>query len=228
VRRDRNILLKGLGTGAVPLILGDVWVYVAVWAVQTGEVEQLHVGDVVEQLGVRATFWTLEQTDLGDGVVELLGPDPSGDASPHYRVVGTVAWTREPHTLVVSVGTFEVLAEPQAIGPPDSWGPDGAPLEPVFPYVGLPAVGDRVALVATLSSILDYEPDAFGYPDVSADWSVRGLRVEHRELVPSPAFPGGSEPGRIVRVVEIPRMLRWADAPRHGHASYLLDLVAAR
>jgi hypothetical protein len=205
-----------------------VWVYVAVWAVQTGEVEQLHVGDTVEQLGVRATFWTLEPTDQSEGVAELLAPDPSGDASPHYRIVGTVVWTREPHTLVVSVGSLHLLAEPKPVATDDSFGLHAPPLEPLFPDVGLPAVGDRVALVATLSSILDYEPDAFDHPDVSSDWTVRGLRVEHRELVPSPAYPGGSQPGRILRVVEIPRMLRWADAPRHGHASYLLDLVPAR
>jgi hypothetical protein len=94
-----------------------------------------------------------------------------------------------------------------------------------MPEVRLPQVGERVALVTGLSSMLHYEPDAFGYPDVSRPWTVRGLKVEHREVVPSPAYPGGSEPGRILRVVDIPRMLRWADAPRRGHASYLLDLA---
>jgi hypothetical protein len=76
--------------------------------------------------------------------------------------------------------------------------------------------------------MLNYELDAYEYPDVSRDWTVAGLKVEHRELVPSTASPGGSEPGRIVRVVPIPRMLRWADAPRQVHASYLLDLVPTR
>lgn len=203
-----------------------MWVYVPVWEVQTGEVEQLGVGETLERLGVRATFWTLEPTEDGEGVAERFGPNPSGDASPYYRVVGTVVWTREPHSLVVRVGAFQLVAEPKAVGPAGAFGPEGPPLEPVFPDVGLPDIGDRVALVATLSSMLDYEPDAFGYPDVSRRWSVRRLRVEHRELVPSPAYPGGSEPGRIVRVVDIPRMLRWADAPRDGHASYVLDLVA--
>jgi hypothetical protein len=204
-----------------------MWVYVAVWEVQTGEVEQLGVGDTLDGLGVRASFWTLERTDEDEGVTELPAPNPSGDDSPHYRVVGTVAWTREPHSLVVRVGSFQLVAEPTAVRPDDTIGASGPPLEPVFPEVGLPAVDDRVGLVATLSSMLDYEPDAFGYPDVSTRWSVRGLRVEHRELVPSPAYPGGNEPGRILRVREIPRMLRWADAPRNCHGSYLLDLVAA-
>jgi hypothetical protein len=137
-------------------------------------------------------------------------------------VVGTVDWTCEPHSLVVRVGSFSVLAEPRAVGLAEDTGP---PLEPLVPEVRLPEIGERVSLVASLSSMLNYESDAFGYPDVSRDWRVAGLKVEHRELVPSPAYPGGSEPGRILRVVPIPRMLRWADAPRQGHASYLLDLV---
>jgi hypothetical protein len=202
-----------------------VWVYVAVWEVQTGEVRQLAVGDRVERLGVRATFWDLEPSGGVEGVRRLSGPTPSGEESPYYRLVGTVEWTREPHSLVARVGSFSVLAEPHAIRAIDSAGPDTHPLEPLMPEVRLPDVGQRVALVASLSSMLHYEPDAFGYPDVSRDWRVRALQVEHRELVPSPASPGGSEPGRILRVVPIPRMLRWADAPRQGHASYLLDLV---
>lgn len=202
-----------------------MWVYVAVWEVQTGEVRQLAVGDRVERLGVRATFWDLEPSEDDEGVRALSGRTPSGEEAPYYRLVGTVQWTREPHSLVARVGGFSVVAEPHAIGTAERAGPDTHPLEPLMPEVRLPDVGQRVALVASLSSMLHYEPDAFGYPDVSRDWTVRGLQVEHRELVPSPAYPGGSEPGRILRVVPIRRMLRWADAPRQGHASYLLDLV---
>lgn len=202
-----------------------MWVRVAVWEVQTGEVSQLGVGDTIARLGVRATFWTLEPSDEDDGVSELPGADPSGDDAPYYRVVGTVAWTCEPHSLVVTVGSFQLVAEPMAVGTADLYRRHEPPLEPVLPYVGLPDVGDRVALVARLTSMLEYESDAFGYPDVGREWLVRRLRVEHRELVSSTAYPRGSEPGRILRVVEIPRMLRWADAPRDGHASYLVDVV---
>lgn len=202
-----------------------MWVYVAVWEVQAGEVRQLAVGDRVERLGVRATFWDLEPTEADEGVWQQRGPTPSGEESPYYRLVGTVEWTREPHSLVVRVGSFSVVAEPRAVGATDYAGTTRHVLEPLMPEVRLPEVGQRVWLLATLSALLPYEPDAYGYPDVSRDWKVRGLQVEHREAVPSPAYPGGSEPGRILRVVPIPRMLRWADAPRQGHASYLLDLV---
>ncbi|HEX4688361.1 MAG TPA: hypothetical protein VH228_16395 [Nocardioides sp.] len=202
-----------------------MWVNVAVWEVQTGEVEQLAVGDRVEWLGVRATFWDLEPSEADEGIHALPGRTPAGDESPYYRVVGTVDWIREPHSLVVRVGSISLLAEPRPVGLATTVEPDGLPPEALVPEVRLPEVGERVALVATLSSLLPYEPEAYGYPDVSRDWVVEGLRVEHRETVPSPAYPGGSEPGRVLRVVEIPRMLRWADAPRKGYATYLLDLV---
>lgn len=205
-----------------------MWVYVAVWEVQTGEVEQLAVGDTVERLGVRATFWNLEPTDEKEGFAARPGPAPSGERSPHYRLVGTVVWTCEPHSLVIRIGTFLLLAEPRVVGLTEGTSLDAPVMEPLMPEVRLPEVGQRVALIASLSSMLHYEPDAYGYPDVSRDWTVAGLKVEHRELVPSPASPAGSEAGRIVRVVPIPRMLRWADAPRKGHASYLLDLVPTR
>jgi hypothetical protein len=203
-------------------------VYVAVWEVQTGEVDQLAIGDRVERLGVRATFWDLEPTAERDGVLQLPAPTPSGDQSPYYRLVGTVDWTCEPHSLVVRVGSFSVLAEPHPVGLAHTATTDGAPQEVLMPEVRLPDVGGRVALVASLSSMLHYEPEAYGYPDVSRTWTVRRIKVEHRELVPSAAYPEGNEPGRILRVVDIPRMLRWADAPRKGTASYLLDLVPTR
>jgi len=227
-RVPRNISPIRLCPHAVPPILVAVWVYMPVWEVQTGEVEQLAVGDVVERLGVRATFWSLEPTTEAEGVVELPGPSPSGDGATHHRVVGTVRWVREPHSLVVVVGSFALLAEPQPVGAGIGGLGSWPSPEPAFPEVGLPALGERVALVATLGSMLSYEPDAYDYPDVERDWVVRGLRVEHRELVPSSAYPGGREPGRILRVTEIPRMLRWADAPRHGHSTYLVDLVPTR
>jgi hypothetical protein len=196
--------------------------------VQTGEVEQLAVGDRLDRLGVRATFWDLEPAHEDHRVLELPAPTPSGDDSPYYRLVGTVDWTCEPHSLVVRVGSFSVVAEPRAVGVAGNAREDGPPREALVPEVRLPDVGDQVSLVASLSSMLHYEPEAYGYPDVSRRWAVRRLRVEHRELVPSSTYPGGSEPGRVLRVVEIPRMLRWADAPREGHTSYLLDLVPAR
>ena len=80
-----------------------MWVYVAVWEVQTGEVRQLGVGDTLEHLGVRATFWTLEPSDEAEGVTQLPFPNPSGDPSPHHRVVGTVAWVREPQAIHITV-----------------------------------------------------------------------------------------------------------------------------
>ena len=88
----------------------------------------------------------------------------------------------------------------------------------------VPAVGERVSVVAGLQVMAAYEIEAFDFPDVRRDWLVRGLKVEHRELVTSPEFPDTREPGRVLQVDDIPRMLRWADASGRDHATYLLDL----
>jgi hypothetical protein len=189
-----------------------VWTYLDVWLVQTGEIPQLAVGDLVEDLAVRVVWSSLESTDAGDDLVEAVGSE-SDVHSPRHRLVGTVTWRREPRLLALKAGAFEVLAEPRAIGATPS---------------ALPQVGERVAVEGAAYAVPDYEIEADELPDLRRTWSVRGLRVEHRELVSSMAHPGSTEPGRIVKVVEIPHMLRWADAPRGAHAGYLLDLVPAR
>jgi hypothetical protein len=185
-----------------------VWTYLDVWLVQTGEIPQLALGDTLGSLAVRAVWSTITATDEDEGVGDAPTSARGDEGSPRHRLVGTVTWRREPRLLAVRIGSFEVLAEPRSTV--------AAPL---------PEVGERVALEASAYAVPDYEIEADDLPDVRRDWSVRGLRVEHRELVDSMTHPGSTEPGRIVKVVEIPHMLRWADAPRGAHAGYLLDLV---
>jgi hypothetical protein len=187
-----------------------VWTYLDVWLVQTGEIPQLAVGDTLAGLAVRAVWSTIETTEEDEGAVAAPA-SPLDDESPRHRLVGTVTWRREPALLAVRVGAFEVLAEPRAEAT----------------TARLPDVGERVAMEVSVYAVPDYEIEADDLPDVRRDWSVRGLRVEHRELVSSMTHPGSTEPGRIVKVVEIPHMLRWADAPRGAHAGYLLDLAPA-
>jgi hypothetical protein len=189
-----------------------VWTYLDVWLVQTGEIPQLAVGDTLEALAVRAMWSTIDPTEMDEGVSETSASALPGEDAPRHLLVGTVTWRRPPRVLAVRVGSFEVLAEP-CVG--------GAEAR-------LPEVGQRVAMDVSAYAVPDYEIEADDLPDVRRDWSVRGLRVEHRELVSSAAHPGSSEPGRVLKVVQIPHMLRWADAPRGTHAGYLLDLAPAR
>jgi hypothetical protein len=195
-----------------------------VWVVQTGEVPQLAVGDTWEGLAVRGTWWSFGPATGEDGVTDLPAHD---GGSPHQEITGVVTLTREPHSMVVRAGTCQLLMEPKALTPLVDPGPDDPPAEQVFPDVVLPERGTRWSFEGVCTAMLDFEVDDVGCPGLRRDWTVRRLKVEHREYVPSPSYPGGSEPGRVLRVDTIERMLRWGDASRREHAIYLVDIEPA-
>jgi hypothetical protein len=187
-----------------------VWTHLAPWLVKTGEVPQLEVGDTLHEVGLRASCWSLTGANVAPGVAERPGDDPAGDASPHYDVTGSVEWVGPSDSVVLRADDLRVLAAPRT--------------DHGTSFV-LPEVGSTVTVVAILEVMGLYDASAAEAPDVRLDWLVGAIKVEHRDLVPTPGFPGQSEPGRIVRVDEIGRMLRWADASSKDHASYLLDLA---
>ena len=199
-----------------------VWTHLASWLVQSGEVPQLEVGDTFRQVALRAACWSVTNASGPEGVGELSGPDPSGDRSFHYAITGVAEWSREPSSVLLRAGRLAFLAEPREVHAM----PDAVHLSAERHTAGfrVPAVGERVSVVAGLQVMAAYEIEAFDFPDVRCDWRVRGLKVEHRELVASPEFPDTREPGRVLQVDDIPRMLRWADASGRDHATYLLDL----
>lgn len=187
-----------------------MWTHLAPWLVKTGEVPQLEVGDTLREVGLRAACWSLSDATGPPGVAERTGEDPAGDASPHYDLTGTVEWLGDSDAVVLHADDLRVIAAPR----PGSGS-----------HFTLPPLGATVTVVATLEAMGLYDASAADAPDVRRDWLVGAIKVEHRALVPTPESRGGSEPGRIVRVDEIGRMLRWADAPSKDHASYLLDLA---
>jgi hypothetical protein len=217
-----DILLDEFAAASSGPILVSVWTHLASWLVKSGEVPQLEIGDTFGQVAVRASCWSVTDAGGPDAMGELVGADPSGDQSFHYAITGAVEWRREPSTMLLRSGPLAFLAEPREMSPAG----EDEPLAPARHNGGfrLSAVGDRVTVVAGLDVVAAYETEAFDYPDVRRDWVVRGLKVEHRELVASPEFPDSREPGRILHVDDIPRMLRWADASGRDHATYLLDL----
>jgi hypothetical protein len=186
-----------------------VWTHLASWLVKSGEVAQLEPGDTFPGVAVRASCWSVEHAEGQHGVELVDGPDPTGQPSLHYAITGDVEWRREPGSMLVRVGDRGFLVEPRE--------------REVF-GLRLPALHDRVTVAATLEVMGAYETEAFGYPDLRRDWLVCGLKLEHRELLTSPDFPDTHEPGPIVRIDDIPQMLRWADASGRDHATYLLDL----
>jgi hypothetical protein len=185
-----------------------MWTHLAPWLVKTGEVPQLEVGDTLRGAGVHASCWSLVEASGPEGITELQGDDPAGDRSPHYELTGTVArLTEGSPEVVLRVQGLGLLAGPRAEGCAAGF--------------RLPEVGRLATAVARLEALALYDA---GAPDVRRDWLVCAIKVEHRALVPSPRYPGQTEPGAIVRVDDISRMLRWADASAKDHASYLLDL----
>ena len=200
-----------------------MWTYVAPWLVQTGEVPQLAVGGRIERLGVRALWWSVGPAgDEPDGIIPVDGPDPAGEQTPHYRLTGSVTWSQEPSSLVVDLGTLEVLAEPRAAHVVVLPGGGTGSAEPVASAGPLLEVGGRVSMVASFAAMVDFETDASTYPDLRRPWVVHAIRVEHRELVWLDG--GATRAGGITRVDEIDEMLRWSDLTRKEFGSYLLDL----
>jgi hypothetical protein len=185
-----------------------MWTHLAPWLVKTGEVPQLEVGDTLREVGLRAAYWSLSGATAPPGAVERTGDDPAGHASPHYDLTGTVEWVGGSDAVVLRADDLRVVATPRP----------GVETR-------LPEVGSTVTVVATIEAMGLYDAAAADAPDVRRDWLVGAIKVEHRALVPTPGFPGQTEPGRIVRVDDIGRMLRWADASSKDHASYLLDLA---
>lgn len=186
-----------------------VWTHLASWLVKSGEVPQLEPGDTFPGIAVRAACWSVTRAEGPHGLELASRPDPTGEPSLHYAITGDVEWSREPGSMLLRVGDRAFVAERrerQAAG------------------FELPAVGERVTVLATLEVMGAYETEAFDYPDVRRDWLVSRLRLEHRELVASPDFPDTREPGPIIRIDDIPQMLRWADASGRDHTTYLLDL----
>jgi hypothetical protein len=191
------------------LTLVRVWTHLASWLVKSGEVAQMEPGDTFPAVSVRASCWSVVPAEGPHGMELATTPDPTGEPSLHYALTGDVEWRREPASMLLRVGDRAFVAEPR---------------DPLASGFRLPKLGDRVTVVCTLEVMGAYETEAFDYPDVRRDWLVSGLKLEHRELVPSPEFPDTREPGRILHIDDIPQMLRWADATSRDHATYLLDL----
>ena len=164
-----------------------VWVHLENWIVQDGDVPELHIGSVLRGHGLRASCWSVEESQEPEGCVELAGPDPLGDRAPHYALSGTVAWGREPSSMLLRVGNFAVLAEPGSFRQVPGTSPPDDVLERFSPDFFVPATETRVTVVCRLEVLAGYETDEkFGDLDIRRDWDVRQLQLQHRALVPVP------------------------------------------
>ncbi len=202
-----------------------MWVHLESWIVQDGEIPELHIGSVLRDHGLRASCWSIEESQDPEGCVELAGPDPSGDQAPHYALTGTVESGREPSSMPLRVGHFAVLAEPGSFRQAPGSSPPDDVLERFSPDFFVPGPGTRVTVLCRLEVLAAYETDeTFGALGIRRDWDVRQLRLQHLGLVGPPGRERERRVGKVLHVDDIERMHRWADDTGDAHVTYLLDL----
>lgn len=155
-----------------------------------------------------------------DGIAELAGPDSARESGRcRYELTGVAGSARGIRT-----GNGEQAGSEFVIAAGDL----GVVARTAGPVSGV-AAGSRVTAQCTLNVAANYEWDAFGLPDLRADWYVRRLKIEQRQI---DWVRGGLEgpvagwPGKVLRSFEIERMSRWDD-DRAGTvmAWYVLDLT---
>lgn len=144
----------------------DMWVGLQEWLVREGAVPQMHVGQRLHDVAVRANCWSVH-----DAADEETGVDPAGagEASilPHSDVTGAVDWVEPVH------GPYEAVAATLRVG-------DVRLLVqgPATAMLGVD-VGARVTLHCSLSIVPDQEWETSRMPDVRRSWTVHGIRQSH-------------------------------------------------
>ena len=206
--------------------MADVWTYLANWLVQDGEIPELHTGDVLRGVALRAASWSLRESQGPEAVKEHRGDEQDSQLGTSYAVTGTVEATCEPGSVLLRVGNFRLVAEPNTVR---EVGGDGA-LEHYSPNFRIPRVGARATVSCTLDVMAAYETEStfLGVPTagLARDWLVERIRVARWALTPTPGYTDRSTAGPLLDVEEIARIHRWADErdPAGEKAAYLLDL----
>jgi hypothetical protein len=198
-----------------------MWVYLEPWIVQDGALPELARGSHLRNVGLWADCRSVGPARTAmDGIAELAGPDSAHESGRYrYELTGVAGPAQGIRTgneeqagseFVITAGDLGMVA--RTAGP-----------------VSEVAAGSRVTAQCTLNVAADYEWDAFELPDLRADWYVRRLKIEQRQIDyvrGGPEGPVAGWPGKVLRSFEIERMSRWDD----DHAGtimarYVLDLI---
>jgi hypothetical protein len=189
--------------------------------VQDGALPELARGSYLRGVGLWADCRSVGPARTAmDGIAELAGPDSAPESGRYgYELTGVAGPAQgmrtgsEEHAgleFVITAGDLGMVA--RTAGP-----------------VSEVAAGSRVTAQCTLNVAADYEWDAFELPDLRADWYVRRLKIEQRQIDYVRSGPGGSVagwPGKVLRSFEIERMSRWDDDHAGAiMAMYVLDLI---
>ena len=198
------------------------------WLVQDGKVPELHPGAVLRNVALRAASSSLQESSETEGVKDHPGTGHDSELGLRYDTPGTGEAAGEPGSVILRVGTFRVLAEPDRVR---QVGEEGA-LERHSPDFAIPAVGTRVTANCTLEVMAAYETDDrfLGVPvaGLARDWQVERIQLARRALTPTPGQRGDYSVGPLLDLTDIPRIHRWGDdsQPDTQHVAYLLDLHA--
>ena len=198
-----------------------MWVSLKTWQLEEGQIPELRTGDLVRGVGLRAACRSSAASNEATGVVELTEPGARG--APLYQLSGVVAWGRQPGSVLLEVGAFLVLAEPDTFREAaQSCDPRG--MQPHSPSFHVPDVGTRASIVGTLEVVPSYEWDAFGFPDARRDWRVTDIRLEQHALVPLSGMGDEVTRGAVVRAEVVDHLTRQTNPVE---MDYLLDLSPA-
>lgn len=211
-----------------------MWVYLPTWLVESGELPELRSGDRLTRVGVRGSCWSVQPSTGPDAVAIQLGADPDGFTTMHYRVTGTVEWTREePTELVLRACGLRLLARgrpaqgPATLSPRRPWRPRPRPElpPPHLSDIGSPTAGTRATAHCTLWVTPDYEWEEFDLPDLRVDWTIGAIRLEQRGVRwSSAADEQMGEPAEVVGVVDVEQAAGMRDEDDDVEARHVLDL----
>jgi hypothetical protein len=203
-----------------------MWTHLANWLVQDGEVPELQPGARLRQVALRASCWSIEESDQVEGVRELTAESATTEPPGRYTATGIVERADEPNSVLLRVGSIQVYVQPDTFS---SAGDDGA-VEAYSATVPIPPVGGQVSVECTLEVMADYEAMdlvwGLQYPDIRRDWEVGAIKIVHRAFVRT-GKPREWAMGDVIGVQDLDHMQAWADERDDAHAAYLLDLRPA-
>ena len=191
-----------------------MWATLDTWLIGDGQVPQLHVGEVLGDVGLRLNCESLSPSESPVPEARVLPAAETG--APYCRVRGTclAEWNM---SALLDIGGAPVLAEPEP-RPRRLLATNGPSAE-----FTAPRAGEVVETTGWLEVVPDHEWDAFHHVDARRDWILhRVLLVRHR-MVPGGAPRDAPTYGPVVDVTAQDRLLREPDT-RLG-SRYLIDLT---
>jgi hypothetical protein len=205
-------------------MVSTVWATLATWMLGDGEVAELAVGDVVQNVGLR-----LNCSTLGPATGESVGAFALSDAlsgTALYRLRGTCrAVARTQQSALLELEHAAIVAEPADVRPAPGSIDEGG-LERYSVDFLPPEAGRAAEAQGWLEVVPGHEWDDFELPDARQDWVLAGILLVRHDLVAKRSDTRSSSTTGGVLQVDRQGQLRLS-ADTVGGNGYLVDLRAA-